>query len=148
MKLDRYPYYADADFLDYEFESNGPKGIITKVARFTLIGPNIYSFGFGDLDQTTGDISDTIVSNNGDAAKVLATVASIIHDFTTLSGQATILIRGSTPARTRWYQMNINLYWEEIGSLFEVFGYHHGRWELFTKGCNYEAIMGRRRAAH
>jgi hypothetical protein len=75
MKLDRYPYYTDADFFDFEFESHGPKGNIKKVARFLRIEHNLYNFGFGDLNKTNGDISDTIVSNNGDGAKVLATVA-------------------------------------------------------------------------
>ena len=146
MKLDRYPYYADAEFFDFEFESQGPKGTIKKIARFLRIGQQLYSFGFGDFDDTTGDISDTVVSNNGDGAKVLATVANIIHDFTAVFEQSTIFIRGSTPARTRWYQMNINIYWMEISVLFDVFGSYDGTWEPFTKGRNYEALMGRRKS--
>ena len=109
MKLDRYPYYADAEFFDFEFESQGPKGTIKKIARFMHIGPNLYSFGFGDFNRTSGEISDTIVSNNGDGAKVLATVANIIHDFARVHEDVTIFIRGSTLSRTRWYQMNINV---------------------------------------
>jgi hypothetical protein len=138
---------ADAEFFDFEFESQGHKGTIKKIARFLLIGQHLYSFGFGDLDINTGDISDTVVSNNGDGAKVLATVANIIHDFTAVFQNATIFIRGSTPARTRWYQMNINTYWAEINPLFDVFGSCDGIWEPFTKGRNYEALMGRRKAA-
>jgi hypothetical protein len=84
MKLDRYPYYADSSFFDFEFESEGPKRKIRKIARFIKIRQNLYSFGFGDLDAQTGDISDTVVSNNGDGVKVLATVAHIVQDFTTV----------------------------------------------------------------
>ncbi len=114
MTLDRYPYYANSSFFDFEFESKGAKGAIKKIARFTRIGVNLYNFGFGDLDSITGDLSDKSVSNNGDKDKVLATVAAIIYDFTSLFLDAAIFIKGSTAARTRWYQMNINAHWKEI----------------------------------
>jgi hypothetical protein len=145
MKLDRYPYYANASFFDFDFESEGPKGKIRKIARFIKIRRNLYSFGFGDLDANTGDISDTVVSNNGDGVKVLATVAYIVYDFTTMYRDAAIYIEGSTPARTRWYQMNIGAYMLEINVIFEIYGFQNARWEPFRKGINYKAFMGQRR---
>lgn len=33
-----------------------------------------WNLGFGDLDEKTGNISDSVVSDNGDGRKVLATV--------------------------------------------------------------------------
>ena len=145
MKLDRYPYYADSSFFDFEFESEGPKGKIRKIARFIKIGQKLYSFGFGDLDAQTDDISDTVVSNNGDGVKVLATVAHIVHDFTSVFRDAAIYIEGSTPSRTRWYQMNIAAYLAEIDAAFEIYGFENGQWESFKKVINYKAFMGRRR---
>ena len=147
MTLERYPYYANPDFFDFEFESEGPKGTVKKIARFSSIGTNLYNFGFGDLDEATGDISDDVVTNNGDGEKVLATVAGIIYDFTAKIAEAAIFIQGTTPSRTRWYQMGINKNWEEIGRIFEVFGRRNGQWEHFTKGPNYEAFIGRRKAS-
>jgi uncharacterized protein DUF6934 len=134
MNLERYTYYANPSFFDFEFLSEGPKGTIKKVARFNTIGVNLYNFGFGDLDETTGDISDTVVTNNGDGDKVLATVAGIVYDFTGRFTEAAIYIKGSTAARTRWYQMSIGANWEEIGRTFEVFGYRDDKWEHFQKG--------------
>ena len=145
MTLDRYPYYANSSFFDFEFESKGPRGAIKKIARFTQIGVNLYSFGFGDLDTISGDLSDKAVSNNGDKDKVLATVAAIIYDFTSLFLDAAIFIKGSTAARSRWYQMNINAHWKEIGKMFEVFGYRKSKWEPFHKRDNFEAFLGRRK---
>lgn len=48
---EKYLYNTNSTFLDYEFESTGPKGVIQKVARFQEIEHNIYNFGFGDLDE-------------------------------------------------------------------------------------------------
>src|SRR5580692_3512185 len=69
MNLERYPYYANPSFFDFEFESEGAKGTIKKIARFSTIGTNLYNFGFGDLDEATGDISDDVVTNNGDGRR-------------------------------------------------------------------------------
>jgi hypothetical protein len=146
MKLDRYPYYSDPSLSEFEFESTGHKGIIRKLARFILIGPNLYSFGFGDYDERIDDINDTVVSNNGDGQIILATVAAIIYDFTVKFPEATIFIEGSTPVRTRWYQMNINAHWIEISQSFNIYGSKKGLWESFKKGINYEAFLGKRKA--
>jgi hypothetical protein len=143
---DKYIYRTNSSFLDYEFESTGPKGIIKKVARFSGIGVNVYNFGFGDLNEATGEISDTIVSNNGDGDKVLITVASIIYDFTSIYAGAAVFIQGSTASRTRRYQMGINKYWIQIGAVFEVFGLKNDKWEQFRPGENYHAFLGRRKA--
>ena len=51
MQLPRYLYRTNNNFLDYEFNSIGPKGSIKKVVRFTQIGVNIYNLGFGDLEE-------------------------------------------------------------------------------------------------
>ncbi|MEO5562683.1 MAG: hypothetical protein ABIR18_04590 [Chitinophagaceae bacterium] len=145
MNLDKYIHFANASFLDFEFDSEGPKGKIRKVARFVEMGPNLYNFGFGDLDNTTGVLNDIIVSNNGDASKILATVVDIINDFTKRFPGAIIFVEGVTHSRTRWYQMSINKNLDEIENNFEIFGYRKEQWEYFQKGQNYEAFFARRR---
>lgn len=97
-----------------------------------------------NLDERTGEISDTVISNNGDGSKVLNTVGAIIYDFTSVYPDATIYIQGSTPSRTRWYQMNINTFHQEIGISFKIHGYRNNQWELFQKGVNYTAFTGKR----
>jgi hypothetical protein len=147
MNLERYPYYANPSFFDFEFESEGPKGRIKKIARFSSIGTNLYNLGFGDLDEVSGDISDDVVTNNGDGEKVLATVAGIIYDFTARFLKAAIFIQGTTASRTRWYQMGIGRNWEEIGRIFDIYGRRNNQWERFKKGSNYEAFIGHRQAS-
>jgi len=144
MNLDNYEYNTGNSQLDYEFESIGPNGTIKKVVRFSPIGENIYNLGFGDLDEKNGEISDFVVSDNKDTDKVLATVATITYNFTGVFPGAAIYIQGTTPARTRLYQMKISEQWESIGALFEVHGLKHGHWYLFQKRVNYEAFLARR----
>ncbi len=144
MNLDNYDYNHSNSGLDYEFESAGPNGIIKKVVRFSPIGKNIYNLGFGDLDEKTGEISDFAVSDNKDTDKVLATIAAIAWYFTDIFPGAAIYIKGTTPSRTRLYQMKITEHWELIGALFEVQGLRQGRWSLFEKKVNYEAFLARR----
>ena len=133
--------------MDYEFESTGPKGVIKKVARFIEIDVNVYNFGFGDLNEATGEISDTIVSNNEDGDKILITVASIIYNFTSIYVEAAVFIRGTTDSRTRRYQMGINKYWIHIDPVFEISGLKNDKWEQFRPGENYNAFLGRRKAS-
>jgi hypothetical protein len=144
--LEKYTYFTNLSGFEYEFESIGAKGVIKKIARFTKIGePFIYNFGFGDLDEKTGDINDNIASNNGDQDKIMGTLGNIIFDFTTLYTDAQIYIEGSDAIRTRLYQINISKYWVDINEAFEVFGLKDDKWQRFTKGINYEAFLGRRK---
>lgn len=145
MQLSRYSYKTNNNFLDYEFNSIGPKGSIKKVVRFTQIGPNIFNLGFGDLEEQTGEISDIIVTNNNDSRKVLATVASTVHDFTLEYPETWVVAKGSTVSRTRLYRMGITNHWEEIKIDFEVFGLKDAAWHPFELRRDYEAFLIRRR---
>ena len=145
--LDKYQYSASKSLLVYSFASIGPKGTIPKIAKFSLIGTNVYNFGFGDYNPVTGDISDTTTSNNGDTDLIMGTVGSIIYDFTNLFSNALIYIKGTDATRTRLYQSHINRHWESIDPVFEVWGLKDGDWRAFRKGVNYEAFLGRRKGA-
>lgn len=141
MHLPKYPYRTNESFLDYEFVSEGPKGKIKKVVRFMQLSRDVYNLGFGDLDETTGDISDTVITDNKDSAKVLATVAGTIYDFYSRYPNTFVLIRGSTPSRTRLYQIGIGNNRHEIETTFDVFGYRNDGWERFALHRNYEAFL-------
>jgi hypothetical protein len=112
MNLPRYRYSVDESFLEYEFFSSGPKGLIRKVVRFTLRSSNdgspFYNLAFGDWDEAKQQVDDLIVSGNEDTEHVLATIAAIIIDFSNHFGDVAIFEEGSTTTRTRLYQMGIN----------------------------------------
>ncbi len=141
MQLPRYHYKTNSAFLDYEFISEGPKGNIKKIIRFTQIDDLVFNLGFGDLDEITGDISDTVVSNNNDSHIVLATVAATVHDFIIHYPEAIVIAKGSTHSRTRLYRMGITNHWQEISTDFEVYGLKDDNWELFEARRDYEAFL-------
>lgn len=141
MYLDRYRTSANEDLLEFSFFSVGPKGEIKKVIRFTHVVGNLYNLAFGDLDETTGNMEDSVTTNNGDGSKVLNTVAASIRDFINKYPNALIHIRGSTHSRTRLYRRAITFYWDAISDRFAVYGQKVNGWEEFSFGEDYTAFL-------
>jgi hypothetical protein len=146
MNLNKYQLFT-SDFIDYEFYSEGPKGSIKKIVTFTKAqdNPIIYNLAFGDADLNTGFINDEIITDNKDTLKVLATVASTIYSFCDKFGNHFIYARGSTPARTRLYQMEILKQLDEIRLYFNLYGVNDGIAYPFQKNINYDGFLIKRK---
>lgn len=140
MHRDRYASFSNAEHSTYEFLSFGPKGTVKKVVKYTEIEPGVFNLGFGDWDERAQKVRDDIRTNNADRNKVLATVAATVIDFMKHHPDAILVAEGSTPARTRLYQLGISGSWHEISQLFEVKGLREGAWEDFQGGKNYKAF--------
>lgn len=147
MNLPNYSYLISDDFKDYKFISEGPKGSITKVVRFTKIedSPDVYNLGFGDEEFKTGKINDLAVTDNDDRDLVLSTIANTVIDFTNHYGSPFVYAKGSTPSRTRLYQIGISTLIDDIGFHFDVYGLINDNWHDFQKNVNYEAFMVKRK---
>lgn len=141
MHLSRYPYVSSNDLLEHEFISEGPKGCIKKIVRYQKIGDNLYNLGFGDIDEITSEMNDMVVTNNNDSTKVLATVVATLYAFTFQYPNVSVMAVGSTPARTRLYQMGISKFRKIICVDFEVFAFQNGRVEPFVPSRNYESFL-------
>ena len=141
MNLPKYPLFASDDPFVYVFFSEGNRGRFRKGVFYTQIGNNIFNLGFGDWNEELQDLDDSSRTNNGDRDKVLATVASTALAFTNQFPNARIFVEGSTPARTRLYQMGISDNLLEINEYFEVTGLFHDVWEPFHRGRNYSAFL-------
>ncbi len=130
----------------FEFISEGPRGSVTKVVKYTEINiKGYYNLGFGDKDPLTSQINDLAVTNNEDSQKVLSTVAATIYVFTGLHPDSTIIATGSTQARTRLYQMGISNNLDTVNKDFIVFGLVNEEWEPFRKKVTYDAFLVRRK---
>lgn len=148
MNLERYDYSTNETFLDYEFESDGPNGKIKKIVRFSpanVNGTTYFNLILGDWNNKTKTIDDTAVSNNMDTERILATAASTVLNFTDQFPDVPVFARGSTPARTRLYQMGISRNLKEINVLLEVYGLYESKWEPFSKNMNYDAFLAVRK---
>jgi len=109
-------------------------------------GYDHYNLGFGDYDPALKNVNDITISDNLDRDKILATVAATTLEFTDRFKGCRILVRGSTPSRTRLYQMKIGEYYHSITELFDVQGLTlQGLWSAFRKGENYQAFIIRRK---
>ena len=148
MNIERYEYLVSADYLDYEFYSDGPNGKIKKIIRFAKTNAaylNIYNLAFGDLYEN-GDINDIAVSNNYDRDKILATVAFAVTDFTSHFPGSYVFAIGSTASRTRLYRMGITLNWELINELFYLYALTlDGTWVEFERNKEYSAFLIKRK---
>ncbi|OFX43651.1 MAG: hypothetical protein A2046_15980 [Bacteroidetes bacterium GWA2_30_7] len=146
MKLPKYPLASGDKFLTYEFISEGTKGLIFKRVQFKQTNlKNVYNLAFGDKDQTTGEIDDTVISNNGDSEKVLATVVATVYAFTDKYPDAAIYATGSTKARTRLYRMGITKYLSDVTRDFEILGERKNEWETFKKNVEYDGFLVKRK---
>ena len=146
MNLPRYELKAEKSLLVYEFTSEGSKGQIPKLIKFsetTLKG--FYNLAFGDKNSETGELDDTVVSSNGDSEQVLATVVSAVYAFTSLQNDAWVYVTGSTKSRTRLYRMGISKYYDEIEKDFYLFGMWNGEWKEFEMEIDYTAFLVKRK---
>jgi Family of unknown function (DUF6934) len=64
MNLEQYNIEASEDFIEYQFYSEGPKGAIKKIVRFSKVrvsGFEYYNLGFGDWNEETDQIDDFVI---------------------------------------------------------------------------------------
>jgi hypothetical protein len=149
MNLEKYKYRASDTYLDFEFESEGPRGKVTKIVRYSpqnAGGITYFNLGFGDLNPKTRKIDDLVITNNQDREKILATIAATVLEFTGRFPDVMVYAKGSTPARTRLYQIGISANWNEINPLLYVYGYEQDKsWQPFRKNVNYQAFLVKRK---
>jgi hypothetical protein len=82
MQIEKYALKAESSLTVFEFISEGPKGAIRKLIQFQETNEvGLFNLAFGDANETTGEIDDLAISNNGDSEKVLATVVAALYAF-------------------------------------------------------------------
>lgn len=142
----KYNYKTEDNLHIFTFESIGSKGTIKKIIQYSQITEDMYNLGFGDYNEQTGEIDDTIKSNNGDSIKVLSTVVSTLYDFTNLYPDRLVFATGSNEVRTRLYRMGISNNLEELKKDFYVFGLKPDEnFEEFIVGEDYKGFLVKRK---
>ena len=100
----------------------------------------MYNLVFGDWHARSDKLDDQAITNNGDTQKVLATVAASVILFMSSHPHDCVFATGSTPSRTRLYQIGIRRHLMEISFNFEIRGFKQGDWEPFRPGRSYDAF--------
>jgi len=146
MKLPKYELKAEKSLMVFEFISEGPKGKIPKLIKFSETTlKDFYNLAFGDKDVISNEFDDLVISNNSDSVQVLATVVSAVYAFTEIYQNAWVYATGSTKARTRLYRMGISKYIDDVKNDFYIFGLKEGEWEDFKKEVDYSAFLVKRK---
>jgi hypothetical protein len=146
MKIEKYHLKSDESLSLFEFISLGIKGPVRKIIHFQPTQtPNLFNLAFGDKISNEDEFDDLAVTNNGDTEKVLATVISALYAFFDRYPDAMVYASGSTPSRTRLYQMGITKYFHEMDQDFNLFGQKGKNFIKFEAGINYEGFLAMRK---
>ena len=142
MRNKQYDVENTASLTIFEFVSEGKKGKIRKIISYEEYKESgVFNLGFGDKIGETDQFDDKIVTDNGDAEKVLATVASTIPKFLDKYPEAIIHVKGSSPSRTRLYRMRISNALDEITKNYDVLDSLDDNWERFRQNRYYSAFL-------
>lgn len=142
MEDKAYSSISTGDKLYFEFESISDSKQIRKAIEYIKIRqyPSIYSLSMGDVKED-GSIDLYVVSNNNDTQKVFFTIFQTMLIFFDEYPDSKILFYGSTPNRTRLYQIQINKFLDEVEHFFQIWGIVDGVQEQFIKNKNYQAFL-------
>jgi len=142
MNEPSYPFKRLDDRLTFGFESISQEKTIKKLIEFRLLDTSseLYNLALMDI-LSNGEVSDMIVSNNQDMSKVLATVFQSIRLFFKEKPNAKVLIQGSTPSRTRLYQIAIGKYYAELEPIYNIWGFRGTDIQRFELGYNFEGFI-------
>ncbi|WP_026628674.1 DUF6934 family protein [Dyadobacter alkalitolerans] len=142
MKTEHYDYKASENCLLFEFESVSEFKSIRKLIIYTPSEKvsNMYNLALCDI-LSNGESCDRNISNNLDMGKVIATVVKSMVTFCKAYPNSSIYITGSTPARTRLYNIIISKELSEARRIFEIYGLKETKRELFISNREYDAFL-------
>lgn len=139
-----YPITASGDYLSFKFESVSEKRKIAKGVEYVPVAPNVFNLAFGDIDDN-GELDDLSLSDNGDMAKVLATVVQTALIFFEMHPDKSLYFTGSSLARTRLYRALVAREIENWRDVFVVEGILKDKLIPFQIGMPFEAFIIRRK---
>jgi hypothetical protein len=134
-----YEFTILEDAFRFEFSSSGRKNIEKAIIIQNTDVPNFYSLMLTDI-QSDGSIDVLSESNNGDMEKIMATVIQSILVFLAYHSNANIAFAGSTPSRTRLYNIILSKEFEKFGN-FNIFGLKGNDFVPFVRNHLYEGFV-------
>ena len=145
MHYKAYPTESNRENTRFHFQSIGKRGVFEKVIFFTPVTFDTFNLSLVDFDSATGNYDDLSVTDNGDMPEVLVTVISTIHQFLSSNSDKKVYFEGSTPARTRLYQIAIAKIYDPEHSGLLISGLHDGQWFAFEPNINFEGFLAEKK---
>ncbi|GAB2548464.1 DUF6934 family protein [Spirosoma aerophilum] len=151
MNEPAYPFDVSNDALNYQFTSVGKEHTISKRIQFTPFPDNalLYNLALGDV-MPDGNLDDSIISNNQDLNRVMATVFRAILSFFDRYPSKLVYFQGSDEAgiRTRLYRVLITRELDKATELFTIYGCDASKSiEEFTPNRDYTGFIFQRRTS-
>lgn len=141
MNYEAYNVESSLDNTRFQFQSIGKRDVFEKVIFITPLSGEVYNLSLVDYQPATGLYSDMSVTDNGDMREVLATVIMVILDVFDINPHYKLYFEGSTPSRTRLYQISISKIYDPITSDLIIQGYKDGEWLKFEPNINFEGFL-------
>jgi len=148
--MSQYNRYSSLDISTnatvFEFTSSGPKGEIRKIIQFTATKAHrVFNLAFGNIRED-GSIDDVTTNDNKDRDKILATIASVVVEFTERYPDRYVFFTGSSAERTRLYRMALTINYEELSETFQIWGLREtDGFEPFVIRRNYAGFLIKRK---
>lgn len=136
-----YPTTSNGENTRFRFQSVGKRGVFEKVIFFTPLSDDVYNLSLVDYDLLSDTYDDMSVTDNGDMPELLVTVISTIHQFLGSRPGKKIYFEGSTPARTRLYQIAISKIYDPTQSDLIISGLLDGEWLIFERNTNFGGFL-------
>ena len=141
MDKPTYELIVTEEALRFEFESVGKERVVKKVIRYAETNiSGLYNLSLVDV-LINGAESDTAITDNGDMEKILATVLSTFPLFLNRYPDCQIFFMGSTPTRTRLYQIAIRRELTTALKLFSINGLTDNGLEPFVADRTHKAFI-------
>lgn len=122
MDKNNYTIQTGTNDKMYFFTSVGRHGNISKSVVFAQTDVDYYEIILGDYDALNKHLDTHTISNNGDIALVLITVAQIMALFFQKYPQAHLVIEANTPLKHRLYKRIIDNNLAYIETKYAVWG--------------------------
>ncbi|RTQ46091.1 hypothetical protein EJV47_23365 [Hymenobacter gummosus] len=138
------PFYQfqviGADARRYTFTSVGPRPVDKLVLYSETDIPDVFNLALADV-EADGSLSYTSVRNNGDLERILATVAQTLPLFFAQYPTALVAFSGSTPSRTRLYQIVLAREVQAVSDDFVISGLRGSSLEPFVPNQAYDGFV-------
>lgn len=141
MNYKPYILNVNEDHTRFQFQSIGKRGVFEKVILFQLLADDIYNLALLDYDLDSQKYSDLSVTDNGDMLEIFATLLNVITEFLNEYKSKKIYFEGSTPSRTRLYQIVINKIYNPHNQDLIILGLKNKEWYQFEPNINFEGFL-------